>query len=65
MILVINDRTAAEYLKVTFLIIYNYVKLFVTSIFFTDQCFKNIFHYFHQCWTINVFRLFKFLEGIN
>ena len=44
---IIYNHTAPKNFQVAFLIIYNYIKLIITSVFFTNQCFKNIFHYFH------------------
>src|SRR5258708_5771512 len=59
----IYNCTAPENFKVTFLVVYNNIKLVITAVFFADKCFKHILHNFHQRWTINVFSFFKFLEG--
>ena len=50
---------------ITFFCIHNYVKVFITPVFFTEQGLENVFYHFHHGGTVNIFGILKFLECLD
>ena len=62
---IFNNKPAAHDLQVTFFGIYDHVKILITAIFFTQQCFEYIFNHFHHSGAVNIFCFLKILESVD